>query len=253
MHSLATPFASQREIERRLDLVQVFVSHEYLRTDLQHRLRSTPDILRSLQLLRIGKATIDDIQAVDQFCATVLDVATCSKDYSARQQSGLPIDEAVMPLLVPAIAPFEELRKLISTQVQADASFKGTKETLAALGKDPGSSSVDECSAPNFAFKPKYVIIDLYIPHRRWFLRSSLDSAFPELSALHRQLALLQQRKDCLRSKIDAKAGQSHTIEDQGSRPSTDLRGDARQRQMRAALRREVSAACCAHRFSTIN
>lgn len=160
IHSLALPFASQKEIESRLDLVQAFVFHEYLRADLQHRLMSTPDIMRNLQLLHIGKATIDDIQAAHQFCETLLEVATCTRDYSARERSADSlVNQVVMPLLAPAVGPFEELTSLIRGQVHADASSKGMKETMAALGKDSGSTNVDECSTLNFTFKPECVFI----------------------------------------------------------------------------------------------
>src|SRR5438552_4178973 len=61
---LAAPLTDKAEIERRLDLVQLFVEHAALREKVREALRRTPDIERALQRLSVGRGGPRDLAAL---------------------------------------------------------------------------------------------------------------------------------------------------------------------------------------------
>ncbi len=63
---LAAPLTDRPEIERRLDLVQLFVERPALRERVREALRRTPDIERALQRLSVGRGGPRDLGALAQ-------------------------------------------------------------------------------------------------------------------------------------------------------------------------------------------
>jgi len=61
---LAAPLTDRSEIERRLDLVQLFVERAALRQKMREALRRTPDIERALQRLSVGRGGPRDLAAL---------------------------------------------------------------------------------------------------------------------------------------------------------------------------------------------
>jgi len=61
---LAAPLTDRPEIERRLDLVQLFVERAALREKVREALRRTPDIERALQRLSVGRGGPRDLAAL---------------------------------------------------------------------------------------------------------------------------------------------------------------------------------------------
>ena len=63
---IAAPLTDRAEIERRLDLVQLFVERPALRERVREALRRTPDIERALQRLSVGRGGPRDLAALRQ-------------------------------------------------------------------------------------------------------------------------------------------------------------------------------------------
>jgi DNA mismatch repair protein MutS len=61
---LAAPLTDRAEIERRLDLVQLFVERPALREKVREALKRTPDIERALQRLSVGRGGPRDLAAL---------------------------------------------------------------------------------------------------------------------------------------------------------------------------------------------
>src|SRR3954452_7558189 len=61
---LAAPLTDKAEIERRLDLVQLFVERPAVRERIREALRRTPDIERALQRLSVGRGGPRDLLAL---------------------------------------------------------------------------------------------------------------------------------------------------------------------------------------------
>ncbi len=61
---LAAPLTDKAEIERRLDLVQLFVERPALRERVREALKRTPDIERALQRLSVGRGGPRDLAAL---------------------------------------------------------------------------------------------------------------------------------------------------------------------------------------------
>ncbi len=61
---IAAPLTERAEIERRLDLVQLFVERPALRERVREALRRTPDIERALQRLSVGRGGPRDLVAL---------------------------------------------------------------------------------------------------------------------------------------------------------------------------------------------
>jgi DNA mismatch repair protein MutS len=61
---LAAPLTNRAEIERRLDLVQLFVERPALREKVREALKRTPDIERALQRLSVGRGGPRDLAAL---------------------------------------------------------------------------------------------------------------------------------------------------------------------------------------------
>src|SRR5690242_20104921 len=61
---LAAPLTDKTEIERRLDLVQLFVERPAVRERVREALRRTPDIERALQRLSVGRGGPRDLAAL---------------------------------------------------------------------------------------------------------------------------------------------------------------------------------------------
>ncbi|UYN94945.1 MAG: DNA mismatch repair protein MutS [Enhydrobacter sp.] len=61
---LAAPLTDRAEIERRLDLVQLFVERPALREKVREALRRTPDVERALQRLSVGRGGPRDLAAL---------------------------------------------------------------------------------------------------------------------------------------------------------------------------------------------
>jgi DNA mismatch repair protein MutS len=61
---LAAPLTDRPEIERRLDLVQLFVERPGLRTEVREALKRTPDVERALQRLSVGRGGPRDLAAL---------------------------------------------------------------------------------------------------------------------------------------------------------------------------------------------
>jgi DNA mismatch repair protein MutS len=61
---LAAPLTDRAEIERRLDLVQLFVERPALRGQVREALKRTPDIERALQRLSVGRGGPRDLAAL---------------------------------------------------------------------------------------------------------------------------------------------------------------------------------------------
>jgi DNA mismatch repair protein MutS len=61
---LAAPLTDRIEIERRLDLVQLFVERPALRERVREALRRTPDVERALQRLSVGRGGPRDLAAL---------------------------------------------------------------------------------------------------------------------------------------------------------------------------------------------
>ena len=61
---LAAPLTDMAEIERRLDLVQLFVERPALRASVREALKRTPDIERALQRLSVGRGGPRDLAAL---------------------------------------------------------------------------------------------------------------------------------------------------------------------------------------------
>ena len=58
---LAAPLTERAEIERRLDLVQLFVERPAVREQVREALKRTPDIERALQRLSVGRGGPRDL------------------------------------------------------------------------------------------------------------------------------------------------------------------------------------------------
>src|SRR4029079_3978386 len=61
---LDAPLTARPEIERRLDLVQLFVERPALRERVREALKRTPDIERALQRLSVGRGGPRDLAAL---------------------------------------------------------------------------------------------------------------------------------------------------------------------------------------------
>ncbi|HTR83172.1 MAG TPA: DNA mismatch repair protein MutS [Reyranella sp.] len=61
---LAAPLTDKAEIERRLDLVQLFVERAGLRASVREALKHTPDVERALQRLSVGRGGPRDLAAL---------------------------------------------------------------------------------------------------------------------------------------------------------------------------------------------
>jgi DNA mismatch repair protein MutS len=61
---LAAPLTDRDEIERRLDLVQLFVERAVRRAEVRETLRRTPDVERALQRLSVGRGGPRDLLAL---------------------------------------------------------------------------------------------------------------------------------------------------------------------------------------------
>ena len=61
---IAAPLTERAEIERRLDLVQLFVERPAVRQRVREALRRTPDIERALQRLSVGRGGPRDLLAL---------------------------------------------------------------------------------------------------------------------------------------------------------------------------------------------
>ncbi len=61
---LAAPLTDRAEIERRLDLVQLFVERPALRETVREALKRTPDVERALQRLSVGRGGPRDLAAL---------------------------------------------------------------------------------------------------------------------------------------------------------------------------------------------
>ena len=61
---LAAPLTNRAEIERRLDLVQLFVERPALREKVREALKRTPDVERALQRLSVGRGGPRDLLAL---------------------------------------------------------------------------------------------------------------------------------------------------------------------------------------------
>ena len=61
---IAAPLTERAEIERRLDLVQLFVERPALRERVREALKRTPDIERALQRLSVGRGGPRDLLAL---------------------------------------------------------------------------------------------------------------------------------------------------------------------------------------------
>ncbi|MBS0527084.1 MAG: DNA mismatch repair protein MutS [Proteobacteria bacterium] len=61
---LAAPLTDRAEIERRLDLVQLFVERPALREQVREALKRTPDVERALQRLSVGRGGPRDLAAL---------------------------------------------------------------------------------------------------------------------------------------------------------------------------------------------
>jgi DNA mismatch repair protein MutS len=61
---LAAPLTDRGEIERRLDLVQLFVERPSLREQVREALKRTPDVERALQRLSVGRGGPRDLAAL---------------------------------------------------------------------------------------------------------------------------------------------------------------------------------------------
>jgi DNA mismatch repair protein MutS len=61
---LAAPLTERAEIERRLDLVQLFVERPALREKVREALKRTPDVERALQRLSVGRGGPRDLAAL---------------------------------------------------------------------------------------------------------------------------------------------------------------------------------------------
>ena len=61
---LAAPLTDRTEIERRLDLVQLFVERPALREKVREALKRTPDVERALQRLSVGRGGPRDLAAL---------------------------------------------------------------------------------------------------------------------------------------------------------------------------------------------
>src|SRR5262249_23253467 len=61
---IAAPLTDRAEIERRLDLVQLFVERPALREKVREALRRTPDVERALQRLSVGRGGPRDLAAL---------------------------------------------------------------------------------------------------------------------------------------------------------------------------------------------
>jgi DNA mismatch repair protein MutS len=112
---LAAPLTDRSEIERRLDLVQLFVERPALREKVREALKRTPDIERALQRLSVGRGGPRDLAAL---------------------RDGLESAEALSALLgaepealAPPPAPLAEI-------VQAAANHRKLIDTLAAALAD---------------------------------------------------------------------------------------------------------------------
>jgi DNA mismatch repair protein MutS len=112
---LAAPLTDRSEIERRLDLVQLFVERPALREKVREALKRTPDIERALQRLSVGRGGPRDLAAL---------------------RDGLESAEALSAFLgaepealAPPPAPLAEI-------VQAAANHRKLIDTLAAALAD---------------------------------------------------------------------------------------------------------------------
>src|SRR6185503_17743354 len=61
---LSAPLTDRAEIERRLDLLQLFVERPALREKVREALKRTPDIERALQRLSVGRGGPRDLAAL---------------------------------------------------------------------------------------------------------------------------------------------------------------------------------------------
>jgi DNA mismatch repair protein MutS len=107
---VAAPLTDRSQIERRLDLVQLFVERAQLRQQVREILRRTPDLERAVQRLSVGRGGPRDLLAVR-------DALDCAEALAARLGTET---EA----LAPAPAPLAEIV----------AACRGHRRLIEALG-----------------------------------------------------------------------------------------------------------------------
>jgi DNA mismatch repair protein MutS len=96
---LAAPLTDRPEIERRLDLVQLFAERTALREKLREALRRTPDIERALQRLSVGRGGPRDLAALrDGLDSAEALAVVLGAEPEALTPTGAPLAEIVAAL-----------------------------------------------------------------------------------------------------------------------------------------------------------
>jgi DNA mismatch repair protein MutS len=118
---LAAPLTDRAEIERRLDLVQLFVERPAMRENVREALRRTPDIERALLRLSVGRGGPRDLLALRDG----LDAAESLAELLGAEPEASPAQ------LAPPPAPLAEI-------VKATKGHRPLIESLtAALAEEP--------------------------------------------------------------------------------------------------------------------
>ncbi|WP_085935106.1 DNA mismatch repair protein MutS [Enhydrobacter aerosaccus] len=96
---LAAPLTDRAEIERRLDLVQLFVERPALRERVREALKRTPDIERALQRLSVGRGGPRDLAALrDGLDSAEALAALLSSEPEALAPAPAPLAEIVVAI-----------------------------------------------------------------------------------------------------------------------------------------------------------
>ena len=95
---LAAPLTDPRRIDRRLDMVRVFVEGERLRTAMRAALKRCPDLERALARISLGRGGPRDLAAIRDALATTADLRALAADDGLSGTAPPGIAEAVQDL-----------------------------------------------------------------------------------------------------------------------------------------------------------
>lgn len=143
------------DIEKRQNLVSIFVKNQYIRQELRSRLKETQDLRRILQKLVLGKGDADDLIALARTVRTASSIKAILDEYLSMRKTGKFLKDKFTDLEIPEklantiekALDEEGINKKHILDAEAAALAAADAEEVAAAEE---TSAVEDVEQPTF-------------------------------------------------------------------------------------------------------
>ncbi|RPA77297.1 hypothetical protein BJ508DRAFT_417133 [Ascobolus immersus RN42] len=202
---LTTPLMSLPEIEKRQEMVSIFVKNQYMLNELRSRLKETRDIRTIRQKLVLGKGDPDELISLARTIRTASSIKATLDDYlSMRKTTGGTILKHKFTDLEIPVKLANTIEKAIDEEgvnkkhiLDAEAAAQAGEDAEQVVAAVEEAATASEEPTLKVRRKPKVEKDDR--EKDAWIMKKNASRA---LAQLHRELETYYVKKDQLTQKL---------------------------------------------------